>query len=77
MKYQIKSTTADCFNTDRISFSATGYIEYYDGMTEAEAERRLDSLKNDKCKTAILLRNTIKVQRASASVAAHVKMLGH
>lgn len=70
MKYQIKSTTADFLNTDRISFNATGYAEYFEGMPEDEAERRLASLKNDKSKTAQRLKNTIAMRRAVASVEA-------
>lgn len=70
MTYQIKTTTADLLNTDRVSFSATGFVEYFGGMTEAEAERRLDRIKNPKCKTALRLRNTIAMHRAVLSVEA-------
>lgn len=70
-KYPVKSVEANLLNTDHISFSADGFAEYFDGMPEAEAERRLEDLKNDKCKTAQRLINTIRLARASAYVEAY------
>lgn len=65
---KIKTARVDAFGYDLTSYSVDGFLSYYGDMTEAEAERRLDALKDQKSKTAKLLRATIQIRRAETAL---------